>query len=112
MTAGFLRGRWTAPILWHLFWGGKSFYQLLRELDGISRQALAHELEEMEQTGLLARRVHRSGSVRVEYVLTVLGESLRPVLAVMYEWGLHALRSPLAESPDVEKQSRCLREEH
>ena len=112
VTAGFLRGRWSAPILWHLFWGGKSFYQLLRELDGISRQALAHELEEMEQTGLLARRVHRSGAVRVEYVLTVLGASLRPVLAVMYEWGLHALNSSDAESPDVEKQRRCLREEH
>ena len=35
VTAGLLRGRWTAPILWHLFWGGKSFYQLLRELDGV-----------------------------------------------------------------------------
>jgi DNA-binding HxlR family transcriptional regulator len=112
LTAGFLRGRWTAPILWHLFWGGKSFYQLLRELDGISRQALAHELEDMESIGLVARRVHRSGSVRVEYGLTMLGESLRPVLAVMYEWGLHALNTSIAESPDVEKQRRCLQDEH
>jgi DNA-binding HxlR family transcriptional regulator len=112
LTAGFLRGRWTAPILWHLFWGGKSFYQLLRDLDGISRQALAHELEDMEAVGLVARRVHRSGSVRVEYVLTVLGESLRPVLAVMYEWGLHALRSSDAETPAVERPRRCLQDEH
>lgn len=101
VTAGLLRGRWTAPILWHLFWGGKSFYQLLRELDGISRQSLAHELEEMEANALVARRFHRSGSVKVEYVLTFLGESLRPVLGVMYEWGLHALAASDAEKPAV-----------
>ena len=101
VTAGLLRGRWTAPILWHLFWGGKSFYQLLRELDGISRQSLAHELEEMEQSALVARRFHRSGSVKVEYVLTAVGESLRPVVGVMYEWGLHALASSNAERPAV-----------
>jgi len=101
VTAGLLRGRWTAPILWHLFWGGKSFYQLLRELDGISRQSLAHELEEMEANALVARRFHRSGSVKVEYVLTVLGESLRPVVGVMYEWGLHALAASNAERPAV-----------
>jgi DNA-binding HxlR family transcriptional regulator len=42
----------------------------------------------------------------------MLGESLRPVLAVMYEWGLHALATSIAESPDVEKQRRCLQDEH
>jgi len=101
LTAGLLRGRWTAPILWHLFWGGKGFYQLLRELDGISRQALAHELEDLEAIGLVARSTHRSGSVRVEYVLTLLGASLRPVVGVMYEWGLHALATSYAEKPTV-----------
>ena len=101
VTAGLLRGRWTAPILWHLFWGGKSFYQLLRELHSISRQCLAHELEEMEANALVARRFHRSGSVKVEYVLTGLGESLRPVVGVMYEWGLHALAASDAEEPAV-----------
>jgi DNA-binding HxlR family transcriptional regulator len=111
VTAGFLRGRWTAPILWHLFWGGKSFYQLLRELDGVSRPVLVRELEEKEALGLVARRVHPGGPVRVEYVLTGLGESLRPVLAVMYEWGLYALDS-CAGSPAVEKQRRCLDGEH
>jgi DNA-binding HxlR family transcriptional regulator len=111
VTAGFLRGRWTVPILWHLFWGGKSFYQLLRELDGASRSVLVHELEHKEALGLIARRVHASGPVRVEYVLTALGESLRPVLAVMYEWGLHTLDSN-AGSPAVEKLRRCLDGEH
>lgn len=111
ITAGLLRGRWTAPILWHLFWGGKSFYQLLRELDGLSRPALAHELEDMEKNGLVSRSFQRPGPTRVEYVLTGLGESLKPVVGVMYEWGLRALGST-AEELAVEKQSRCLRDEH
>jgi DNA-binding HxlR family transcriptional regulator len=90
VTAGLLRGRWTAPLLWHLYWGGKSFYQLLRELDGIGRPTLAHELEEMEKSGLVERRFLAAGP-RVVYALTALGDSLKPVVGVMYEWGLRAL---------------------
>ena len=44
ITAAVLRGRWTAVVVWHLFWGDKRFYQLLRETRGIHRRALAHEL--------------------------------------------------------------------
>ena len=47
ITAALLRGRFTALVIWHLFWGGKRFYQLVRELEGVPRKALAHELEEL-----------------------------------------------------------------
>lgn len=110
VTAGLLRGRFTAPILWHLYWGGKSFYQLLRELDGVGRPALAHELEEMEKTGLVERRYLPSGS-RVVYALTELGDSLKPVVGVMYEWGLRALATN-AEILAVGKQSRPPQDTH
>jgi DNA-binding HxlR family transcriptional regulator len=112
ITAGLLRGRWTAPILWHLFWGGKSFYQLLREVEGITRPALAHELDEMERVGLVRKRVDRGGPPRVEYVLTGLGESLKPVLGVMYQWGLEAMGRAFGDKLAVEKQRRCARDEH
>lgn len=111
ITAGLLRGRFTAPILWRLFWGGKSFYQLLRETEGLSPKVLAHELEEMERTGLIARRVHPRGPARVEYALTALGESLKPVVGVMYEWGLKALGSAMSEL-DVWKQAGRREDEH
>jgi DNA-binding HxlR family transcriptional regulator len=111
LTAGLLKGRWSALILWHLFWGGKSFYQLLRELDGVSRPALARELEEMERHGVVRRRVLRLGSTRVEYVLTDLGESLKTVVGVMYEWGLYAQRLRASELA-VEKPGPEPREEH
>ena len=57
ITATLLRGRWTALVVWHLFWGEKRFYQLLRETEGITRRALAHELEQLERLGIVERRV-------------------------------------------------------
>jgi DNA-binding HxlR family transcriptional regulator len=90
VTANILRGRWTALVVWHLFWGEKRFYQLLRETEGINRRALAHELEQLERLGLVERRVRHLGPAKVQYGLTALGESLKLVVGAMYEWGLLA----------------------
>ena len=92
ITANLLRGRWTALVVWHLFWGEKRFYQLLRETEGINRRALAHELEQLERLGLVERRVRHLGPAKVQYGLTALGESLKLVVGAMYEWGLLARR--------------------
>jgi DNA-binding HxlR family transcriptional regulator len=96
-TAALLRGRYTAVVVWHLFWGGKRFYQLVRELDGIPRKAIAHELEELERSGLVRRSLGR-GLAKVEYRLTAQGEALKIVVGAMYEWGLR-FRGP-APSPE------------
>jgi len=97
LVAEILGGRFTAPILWSLFWGGKRFVQILRDLRRVPRRSLATRLEELEGVGLVERRfsagVDRDG---VEYVLTELGCSLRPLLGGMYHWGLKA-----AERPDA-----------
>ena len=85
VTAALLRGRFTALVIWHLFWGGKRFYQLVGELPGVPRKALAHELEELERVDLVARG---RGPCKVEYQLTPRGESLKIVVGAMYEWGL------------------------
>jgi DNA-binding HxlR family transcriptional regulator len=96
ITVGLLRGRWTALILWNLFWGGKRFYRLLRDLPGIPRKTLAGELQEMERLGLIERRFHRGDLDGIEYTLSVIGESLKPVLVAMYEWGLLVRNLPVA----------------
>ena len=86
-TAALLRGRYTALVIWRLFWGGKRFYQLVRELDGVPRKAIAHELEELERAGIVRRALGgRPG--KVEYQLTPSGEGLKIVVGAMYEWGL------------------------
>ena len=97
-TAALLRGRFTALVIWHLFWEGKRFYQLVRELEGVPRKALAHELEELERAGIVTRRVQGRGPGKVEYRLTSQGESLKIVVGAMYEWGLLARRPPTPAS--------------
>jgi DNA-binding HxlR family transcriptional regulator len=101
ITVGLLRGRWTALILWNLFWGGKRFYRLLRDLQGIARKALADELQEMERIGLIERRFHRGELDGVEYTLSRVGESLKPLLATMYQWGLLVRNHPVADGLTV-----------
>jgi DNA-binding HxlR family transcriptional regulator len=86
-TAALLRGRYTALLIWRLFWGGKRFYQLVRELEGVPRKAIAHELEELERAGIVKRVVGR-GPGKVEYRLTPSGDALKIVVGAMYEWGL------------------------
>jgi DNA-binding HxlR family transcriptional regulator len=106
ITAGLLRGRWTALILWNLFWGGKRFYRLLRDLPGIPRKTLAADLQEMERIGLIVRRFHRGDLDGIEYRLSDIGESLMPVLATMYEWGLLVRKLPVAEGLTVWERPR------
>jgi DNA-binding HxlR family transcriptional regulator len=107
ITASLLRGRWTALVVWRLFWGEKRFYQLLRETEGINRRALAHELEQLERLGLVERRVRHLGPAKVQYGLTALGESLKLVVGAMYEWGLLARhRLPAAGLSLVESDTR------
>jgi DNA-binding HxlR family transcriptional regulator len=96
VTAAVLGGRHTALIVWNLFWGGKGFYQLLREMDGIPRRTLALELEELERNGIVHKRIQRSPNPRISYTLTPLGTSLKVVVGTMYEWGLLARDLPLA----------------
>ena len=90
VTAALLRGRFTALVVWHLFWGPKRFYQLVRELESVPRRALAHELERLERAGMVERHLHRPGQTRVEFRLTARGQGLRIVVGAMYEWGLLA----------------------
>ena len=98
VTAALLRGRFTALVIWHLFWGGKRFYQLVRELEGVPRKALAQELEGLERADIVARRMQGRGPGKVEYQLTSRGESLKIVVGAMYEWGLLARRAPNLEA--------------
>ena len=104
VTATILGGRHAAPILWSLFWGGRGFYQIFRELDGISRRALALELEDLERVGLI-QITRRSRPTRAEYSLTLPGQGLKLVLGAMYEWGLHAQRLGLAEALEDKRPS-------
>jgi DNA-binding HxlR family transcriptional regulator len=79
-------------VVWSLFWGPRTFSELLRVREGVTKKALRHELTEMERCGLVRREVRLDATRRVDYALTAFGESVKPLVAVLYEWGLTVAR--------------------
>ncbi|MDX2255140.1 MAG: helix-turn-helix domain-containing protein [Pseudanabaenaceae cyanobacterium bins.39] len=80
-------GRWKVLILHQLFNGTKRFGELHRSLHGITQKMLTQQLREMEHDGLIHREIYMQVPPKVEYSLTPLGKTLRPVLDVMHLWG-------------------------
>lgn len=86
-TLALIGGRWKIPLIFHLMAGRKRFSELSRALQGITQKVLTQQLREMEREGLVARRVYAQVPPRVDYSLTELGMSLRPVVDAMCRWG-------------------------
>jgi DNA-binding HxlR family transcriptional regulator len=87
-------GKWKVIILWHLKEGGvKRFGELQRLVRGISQKMLTQELRDLEDSGLVARKVYPVVPPKVEYSLTETGWSLKPVLEQLSEWGTEYRKS-------------------
>jgi DNA-binding HxlR family transcriptional regulator len=89
--------RWKALVVWHLFWGARPFCELMRQTSGISKKNLRRVLVEMEGLGLVWKEVRPGADRKAEYTLTPFGETLKPVVGAMYEWGLHLVTPPRRE---------------
>ncbi len=63
------------------------FNELRKSLDGVSQKVLTDSLRQLESDGIILRTVYPEVPPRVEYSLTELGESMRPVLSAMGDWG-------------------------
>lgn len=80
-------GKWMFWIWYHLLSGTKRFGQLQRLIPEASRQMLTIQLREMEQMGVLRRKVYEQRSPRVEYALTELAWQSEPMIRQFYAWG-------------------------
>ena len=67
--------------------GTKRFGELKKSIGHVSQKVLTAQLRQMEQSGLLTRTVYPEVPPRVEYSLTGLGYSLKPILDAMFTWG-------------------------
>ena len=85
-TLAVVGGRWKVLILQQLFDGVKRFNALHRALSGITHKTLTQQLREMEADGVIARKVFAQIPPKVEYSLTLLGKTLKPVLTAMHKW--------------------------
>ena len=81
--------KWKVLILRDLMPGTKRFGELKKSIGSVSQKVLTAQLRDLEEKGLLSRKVYAEVPPRVEYSLTELGKSLSPILDAMREWGEH-----------------------
>lgn len=91
ITLNLIGGRWKVLILRELFKGVKRFGELRRSLTGITEKMLTQQLRYMEEDGIIHRKIYRQVPPRVEYSLTPLGKSLKPILDTMRDWSIRHL---------------------
>jgi DNA-binding HxlR family transcriptional regulator len=88
-TALILMGdRWKVLIVRELLTGTKRFGELRKAVTRISQKVLTDHLRIMEEHGLVNRKIYAEVPPRVEYSLTDLGRSLKPIHDAMYKWGV------------------------
>ena len=86
-TQSLISDKWKVLVIRDLLPGTKRFGELKRSLGTVSQKVLTAQLRQMEDSGLLTRTVYPEVPPRVEYTLTELGYSLKPVLDAMQSWG-------------------------
>lgn len=79
--------KWKVLILRDLMPGTKRFGELKKSIGSVSQKVLTAQLRDMEEKGLVNRKVYAEVPPRVEYSLTDLGRSLKPILDAMWDWG-------------------------
>ena len=86
-TVQLIGNKWKLLILRNLLARPWRFNELRRNLEGISQKVLTESLRQMEEDGLITRTVYAEVPPRVEYALSKVGESMRPIFASMETWG-------------------------
>ena len=86
-TLTLISDKWKVLILRDLMNGTMRFGELKKSIGHVTQKVLTSQLRQMEESGLLSRKVYAEVPPRVEYTLTDLGYSLKPILDAMWTWG-------------------------
>ena len=86
-TLTLIGDKWKVLVLRDLMPGTKRFSELRKSVGDVSQKVLAAQLRDMEKSGLVHREVYAEVPPRLEYSLTPLGRSLKPILDSMVVWG-------------------------
>jgi len=99
LTLQAIGGRWKCAVICHLLDDERRTGDLLRLLAPISAKVLAEQLRELEADGLVNKRAVQGRSLTVHYSLTQKGQTLRPVVDLMCEWGrINLMEEPVSEA--------------
>ena len=92
-TVQMIGSKWKLLIMRNLLQCPWRFNELKKDLEGISQKVLTDSLRSMEADGIITRTVYPEVPLRVEYALSELGESMRPIIKSMEAWGLDYKKS-------------------
>jgi DNA-binding HxlR family transcriptional regulator len=84
-------GKWKGKILFILFTGTKRFGELRKLLPDTTQRMLTMQLRELEEDGVIERKVYAEVPPKVEYSISKSGETLKPIIDAMWDWGRHFL---------------------
>lgn len=86
-TLMLIGNKWKVLIIRDLLTGTKRFGELKKSIGKVSQKVLTTQLRDMEEDGLISRKIYAEVPPRVEYSLTEFGKSLQPILNAMLQWG-------------------------
>lgn len=86
-TLQLIRNKWKMLILRNLMSRPWRFNEMLRSIPGISRKVLTDNLRALELDGIIIRTAYPEMPPRVEYALSDLGETMRPIIKALEVWG-------------------------
>ena len=86
-TLNIIDGKYKALILWHLTGGTLRFGELRKLIPQTTQKMLTQQLRELESDGIITRTVYPVVPPKVEYALSDLGISLKPIMYAMRDWG-------------------------
>jgi DNA-binding HxlR family transcriptional regulator len=96
-TLELIDGKWKGVVLFHLLDNTLRFNELRRRAPGATQRVLTKQLRELEADGLIIRTVYAEVPPRVEYRLSPLGETLRPIIVALKSWGTAYKERALAD---------------
>ncbi len=94
LTLSILSGKWKITIIYYLGTEGTLRFSEIKKLfPKITHKVLTTQVRELEEDGIVHRRVFPEVPPRVEYSLTELGQSIMPIVLMMYDWGKQNIKS-------------------
>ncbi|TXJ35520.1 winged helix-turn-helix transcriptional regulator [Brachyspira aalborgi] len=87
-TISLIGGKWKLLIMINLLSRSWRFNELKKDLKGISQNVLTYNLRSMEKDGIIIRKIYPEIPPKVEYSLTKLGKSMKPIIKSMEKWGI------------------------
>lgn len=105
-TVQLIGSKWKLLIIRNLLQRPWRFNELRKNLEGISQKVLTDSLRSMESDGIITRTVYPEVPPRVEYALSELGESMRPIIKSMESWGMNYKK--ILENEEKCSQTQCM----